>query len=91
MWTATNIAVRAAEASDSREGCRELIPTLARIGDKWTVMVVGSLSNGPMRYNEIARDRRHFTAHARAHPDRSGAGRPGQPDDVSDDSTACGL
>jgi DNA-binding HxlR family transcriptional regulator len=32
-----------------------VIPTLARIGDKWTVMVVGSLSNGPMRYNQIAR------------------------------------
>ena len=51
----TNIPVRATEASDSREGCREVIPTLARIGDKWTVMVVGSLSNGPMRYNQIAR------------------------------------
>jgi DNA-binding HxlR family transcriptional regulator len=51
----TNIPVRATEASDSREGCREVVHTLARIGDKWTVMVVGSLSNGPMRYNQIAR------------------------------------
>ncbi|MQB46143.1 helix-turn-helix domain-containing protein [Rhizobium sp. ICMP 5592] len=24
-----------------------------RIGDKWTVMVVGALSKGPMRYSEI--------------------------------------
>jgi len=32
-----------------------VLPTLARIGDKWTVMVVGTLSNGPMRYNQIAR------------------------------------
>jgi len=32
-----------------------VVHTLARIGDKWTVMVVGSLSNGPMRYNQIAR------------------------------------
>ncbi len=28
---------------------------LARIGDKWTVYVVGLLSNGPMRFNEIRR------------------------------------
>ncbi len=26
---------------------------LARIGDKWTVMVVGVLSQGPMRYSQI--------------------------------------
>ena len=51
----TNIPVRAIEASDSHEGCRAVVPTLARIGDKWTVMVVGALSNGPMRYNQIAR------------------------------------
>ena len=29
--------------------------TLARIGDKWTVMVVGALHQGPMRYNQIRR------------------------------------
>ncbi len=51
----TNIPVRATEASDCHEGYREVVHTLARIGDKWTVMVVGSLSNGPMRYNQIAR------------------------------------
>ncbi|MEA3103878.1 winged helix-turn-helix transcriptional regulator, partial [Caballeronia mineralivorans] len=32
-----------------------MVRTLARIGDKWTVMVVGALSNGPMRYNQLAR------------------------------------
>ena len=53
--TDTNIPVRATEASDSHEGCREVVPTLARIGDKWTVMVVGALSNGPIRYNQLAR------------------------------------
>ena len=51
----TNIPVRATETSDSHEGCRAVVPTLARIGDKWTVMVVGALSSGPMRYNQIAR------------------------------------
>ncbi len=29
--------------------------TLARIGDTWTVMVVGTLQDGPLRYNEIHR------------------------------------
>jgi DNA-binding HxlR family transcriptional regulator len=29
--------------------------TLARIGDKWTVMMVGSLAQGPMRYNQLRR------------------------------------
>ena len=28
---------------------------LSRIGDKWTVLVVGALSEGPSRYNEIRR------------------------------------
>ena len=28
---------------------------LARIGDKWTVYIVGLLSKGPMRFNEIRR------------------------------------
>ena len=32
-----------------------VIETLARIGDKWTVMVVGTLAHGPMRYNQIRR------------------------------------
>lgn len=36
-------------------GCRAVADTLARIGDKWTVLVVGSLSKGPLRYNELNR------------------------------------
>jgi DNA-binding HxlR family transcriptional regulator len=31
------------------------LETLARIGDKWTVMVVAALWQGPLRYNEIQR------------------------------------
>jgi DNA-binding HxlR family transcriptional regulator len=49
----TNTAVRAPEAS--RAACKAEVETLARIGDKWTVMVVGALSKGPIRYNEIRR------------------------------------
>src|ERR1700738_4303569 len=49
----TNTAVRAPEAS--RAACKAEVETLARIGDKWTVLVVGALSKGPIRYNEIRR------------------------------------
>jgi len=34
---------------------RAVADTLALIGDKWTVLVVGTLSKGTMRYNEIHR------------------------------------
>jgi DNA-binding HxlR family transcriptional regulator len=50
----TNTAVRAPEASNPHAACTQ-VETLARIGDKWTVMVVGALSKGPIRYNEIRR------------------------------------
>lgn len=36
-------------------GCRALLQVLDRIGDKWTVMVVGTLARGPMRFNAIQR------------------------------------
>ena len=49
----TNKDVRAFEASHA--GCHAVAETLARIGDKWTVMVVGTLRDGPLRYNEIHR------------------------------------
>ena len=51
----TNTAVRAPEASNPHAACKAQAETLARIGDKWTVMVVGALSEGPIRYNEIRR------------------------------------
>ncbi|WP_116830661.1 winged helix-turn-helix transcriptional regulator [Pseudomonas syringae] len=37
------------------ESCRALGEILDRIGDKWTVMVVGILSCGPMRFNALQR------------------------------------
>src|SRR4030088_1496091 len=51
----TNTAVRASGALNPHAACRAEVETLARIGDKWTVMVVGALSKGPIRYNEIRR------------------------------------
>jgi DNA-binding HxlR family transcriptional regulator len=53
---ATNTAVRASAALNPHAACRaEVVETLALIGDKWTVMVVGALSKGPIRYNEFRR------------------------------------
>lgn len=37
------------------EDCRAVSEVLARIGDKWTVLVVGELGGGPKRFNEIRR------------------------------------
>jgi DNA-binding HxlR family transcriptional regulator len=35
--------------------CRAIVQVLDRIGDKWTVMVVGTLAPGPIRFNAILR------------------------------------
>jgi DNA-binding HxlR family transcriptional regulator len=50
---ATNQAAQLDDPDHS--SCRALAAIFNRIGDKWTVMVVGALSRGPMRYNEIRR------------------------------------
>jgi DNA-binding HxlR family transcriptional regulator len=35
--------------------CRTISGLLQRIGDKWSVLVVETLGNGPMRFNELRR------------------------------------
>ncbi len=40
---------------DDPEDCRTVLQVLDRIGDKWTVMVVGALAEGPMRFNAMQR------------------------------------
>src|SRR5580692_4721690 len=35
--------------------CRAIGDVLARIGDKWSVLVVSRLGEGPMRFNELRR------------------------------------
>ena len=35
--------------------CRAVSDVLARIGDKWSVLVVSRLGEGPMRFNELRR------------------------------------
>lgn len=37
------------------EDCQALGSILARVGDKWTVLIVVLLGNGPKRFNEIKR------------------------------------
>jgi len=36
--------------------CRTISTLLARIGDKWTVLVVQTLAEGPKRFNELRRE-----------------------------------
>lgn len=37
------------------EGCRAVSRVLARVGDKWSVLIVMLLSRGPRRFNEMKR------------------------------------
>src|SRR5437762_13805878 len=37
------------------EDCRAVSEVLARVGDKWTVLVVSALGEGPKRFNELRR------------------------------------
>ena len=39
----------------SSSGCRAISGVLQRIGDKWTVLLVGILADGPKRFNEMKR------------------------------------
>jgi DNA-binding HxlR family transcriptional regulator len=35
------------------DDCRAVSEVLARVGDKWTVLVVSTLGDGPKRFNEL--------------------------------------
>lgn len=37
------------------EDCRAVSEVLSRVGDKWTILVVSELGNGPKRFNEMRR------------------------------------
>ena len=49
----TNISVP--NGSLTSADCKGLADVLSSVGDKWTIMVVGTLSKGKLRYNEIQR------------------------------------
>ena len=40
--------------------CRAVSDVLARIGDKWSVLVVSKLGAGPLRFNELRRSSAAF-------------------------------
>ncbi|HEX6121385.1 MAG TPA: helix-turn-helix domain-containing protein [Dongiaceae bacterium] len=37
------------------QNCRAVSEVLARVGDKWTVLVVSTLGGGPLRFNALKR------------------------------------
>ncbi len=39
----------------NRPQCRNIAPILARIGDKWSILIVMILARGPRRFNELKR------------------------------------
>jgi DNA-binding HxlR family transcriptional regulator len=43
-------------AHEGEANCKALAQILDRIGDKWTIMVVGVLSHGPMRFKALQRE-----------------------------------
>ena len=65
MATRTKTVTAAAPATDLLEvvpaeahpqaECRAMGQVFDRIGDKWTIMAVGALSHGPMRFNALLR------------------------------------
>lgn len=45
-----------APASLHHAGCRNVAPVLNRVGDKWSMLIVMILANGPKRFNELKRE-----------------------------------
>lgn len=41
--------------TEDLDSCRVALEVLDRVGDKWTVMVVGVLASGPTRFNAVQR------------------------------------
>ena len=39
----------------SAEACRVLVATLARVGDKWSMLIIVSLEDGAVRFNALRR------------------------------------
>lgn len=44
------------EPRKSLEACTKISEMLSRVGDKWTMMIVRTLSAGPLRFNALRRD-----------------------------------
>ncbi len=48
-------AKTAAPSPPDADSCKAFGNILDRVGDKWTVMVIGGLADGPMRFNALQR------------------------------------
>lgn len=44
-----------AEAEKDPETCEAISKMLARVGDKWSILIVSTLGAGPVRFNELRR------------------------------------
>ena len=44
------------DADHPLHACTAVAPVLQRVGDKWSILVVMNLAEGPRRFNEIKRD-----------------------------------
>lgn len=51
----SHMAVTLADPDAQHIGCRAIAPVLARIGDKWSVLIVMILAQGSCRFNELKR------------------------------------
>jgi DNA-binding HxlR family transcriptional regulator len=47
--------LKAHDAGGLQESCKPVADILVRVGDKWSVLIVMVLGNGPKRFNEIRR------------------------------------
>lgn len=56
MTAAAALKIEEASNHDGHQECRALGQILDRVGDKWTIMVVGILSKGPCRFNALMRE-----------------------------------
>ena len=50
-----HMEVTEAQASHRPGDCRVVGTVLARVGDKWSILVVMTLTDGPRRFNELKR------------------------------------
>ncbi|MFB9905104.1 winged helix-turn-helix transcriptional regulator [Allokutzneria oryzae] len=50
-WT-----VLAARDGADEETCRKVLQVLSRIGDKWSLLVIGTLRDGTMRFGQLHRE-----------------------------------
>lgn len=50
---AANRVVSKPESSEQE--CKAIVDILDRLGDKWAIMIVATLYDGPMRYSELQR------------------------------------